>query len=410
MTDATLSVVCIGAGQAALSCAVKLRALGHTGAITLIGDEPHLPYQRPPLSKKYLTGEMTLDRLLLRPPEWFAAQAVTCLTDEHVTGINRANRSVALASGRAIPYDRLVLATGCTPRQLPASVTRGLSGLHTVRNVSDIDRMAREFRPGARAVVIGGGYIGLEAASVAARRDMTVTILEAASRILERVACAETSAYFAALHRGHGVEILTGVKLQSLEGIDGRLGEAVLADGRRFACDLAIVGIGVVPNTQLAVEAGLAVDNGIAVDELCRTSDPDILAIGDCASFPYRGQRLRLESVPHAIAHGEAAAAVIAGQGQPYEAKPWFWSDQYDVKLQIAGLNLGYDQVVTRGPGAAGDYSVWYYTGGRLIAVDAVNAATAYMVGKRLIENGRSISPDRAADIAEEPKSWLAAG
>ena len=410
MADPTLSVVCIGAGQAALSCAAKLRALGHSGAITLIGDEPHLPYQRPPLSKKYLTGEMPLDRLLLRPPEWFEAQAVTCLTGERVAAIDRAGHSVALASGRSIPYDRLVLATGCTPRQLPASVTKGLSGLHTVRNISDIDRMALEFREGARAVVIGGGYIGLEAASVAAKRGLSVTILEAASRILERVACKETSAYFEALHRGHGVEILTAVKLAAFDGVDGKLTEAVLADGRRFPCDLAIIGIGVTPNTELAAAAGLAIENGIAVDAFCRTSDPDILAVGDCASFPYHGQRLRLESVPHAIAHGEAAAAVIAGQGQAYVAKPWFWSDQYDVKLQIAGLNLGYDQVVTRGPGPAGDYSVWYYRQGQLIAVDAANAATAYMVGKRLIESGKTVAADRVADSSEDMKRWLVPG
>jgi 3-phenylpropionate/trans-cinnamate dioxygenase ferredoxin reductase subunit len=410
MTDKTLSIVCVGAGQAALSCAAKLRALGHTGAIALVGDEPHLPYQRPPLSKKYLTGEMPLDRLLLRPPEWFEAQSVTCLTGERVTGIDRAGHGVALASGRSIPYDRLVLATGCTPRHLPAAVTRGLAGLHTVRNIADIDRMAPELRAGARAVVIGGGYIGLEAASVAVKRGVAVTILEAASRILERVACKETSAYFESLHRGHGVDILTGVTLDSFEGAGGRLSAALLADGRRFPCDLAIIGIGVTPNTQLAAEAGLAIDNGVAVDEFCRSSDPDIFAIGDCASFPYRGQRLRLESVPHAIAQGDAAAAVIAGQGQPYEAKPWFWSDQYDVKLQIAGLNLGYDQVVTRGPGAAGDYSVWYYRQGRLIAVDAANAATAYMVGKRLIESGKTVSPDCVADPASDMKSWLTAG
>ncbi|MFO1123025.1 MAG: FAD/NAD(P)-binding oxidoreductase [Hyphomicrobiales bacterium] len=410
MTDRTLSIVCVGAGQAALSCAAKLRALGHAGAITLVGDEPHLPYQRPPLSKKYLTGEMPLDRLLLRPPEWFEAQSITCLTGERVTGIDRAGHGVALASGRSVPYDRLVLATGCTPRHLPATVTRGLAGLHTVRNIADIDRMAPELRAGARAVVIGGGYIGLEAASVAVKRGVAVTILEAASRILERVACKETSAYFEALHRGHGVDILTGVKLDSFEGTGGRLSAALLADGRRFPCDLAIIGIGVTPNTQLAAEAGLAIDNGVAVDEFCRSSDPEIFAIGDCASFPYRGQRLRLESVPHAIAQGEAAAAVIAGQGQPYEAKPWFWSDQYDVKLQIAGLNLGYDQVVTRGPGAAGDYSVWYYRQGHLIAVDAANAATAYMVGKRLIESGKTVSPDRVADPASDMKSWLTAG
>ncbi len=220
-------------------------------------------------------------------------------------------------------------------------------------------------------MVIGGGYIGLEAASVAAKRGMRVTILEAASRILERVACKETSAYFEALHRGHGVEILTAVKLASFEGVDGQLAEAVLADGRRFPCDLAIIGIGRHAQYGTRAAAGLAIDNGIAVDAFCRTSDPDISRGRRLCQLPLHDQRLRLESVPHAIAHGEAAAAVIAGQGEAYVAKPWFWSDQYDVKLQIAGLNLGYDQVVTRGPGPAGDYSVWYFRQGQLIAVDA---------------------------------------
>lgn len=408
MATATSTVVCIGAGQAALSCAARLRALGHSGPILLIGEEPHLPYQRPPLSKKYLTGEVTLDRLLLRPPEWFESQAISCRTGERAIGIDTTARRVALASGGQVAYDHLVLATGCTPRQLPASVTRGLSGLHTIRGISDIDRMEQDFRTSSRLIIIGGGYIGLEVASVAAKRGIKVTILEAAERILERVACKETSAYFDDLHRRHGVDILTGVSLAALDGRDRRVREALLTDGRRLPCDLVLIGIGVTPNTQLAVEAGLAIANGVVVDDHCRTSAPDVFAIGDCASFPCNGQRLRIESVPHAIAHGEAAAAVIADQGQPYQAKPWFWSDQYEVKLQIAGLNRGYDQVVTRGPGPEGGFSAWYYRENQLIAVDAANATAAYMVGKRLIESGKSISPEQAADLSADPKSWIA--
>ena len=402
-------VICIGAGQASLSCAAKLRSLGWSGAITLIGEEPHLPYQRPPLSKKYLTGEMPADRLLLRPPEWFAEQKVTCLIGQRVTAIERAGQTVSLASGGKLRYSSLLIATGCTPRRLPEAVAGDFANLHTVRNIADIDNLARHFRVGARLVVIGGGYIGLEAASVAVKAGMHVIIIEAAQRILERVACKETSAYFDRLHQSHGVEIITGAKLVKLRGDNGAVNAAVLADGRVFDCDVAILGIGVVPTAQLAVAAGLAYDNGIAVDASGRTSDPHVLAAGDCASFPYRGGRLRLESVPHAIAHGEAAALSIAGHMQPYVAKPWFWSDQYDIKLQIAGLNQGYDAVTTRGPGAAGDYSVWYYKAGVLLAVDAMNAAGAYMVGKRLIESGLSVQPDRVRDPAEEMKSWLQA-
>lgn len=407
MTNATEHVVCVGAGQAALSCAAKLRALGHMGPVTLIGDEPHLPYQRPPLSKKYLTGEMDAERLLLRPPEWFREQNVDCITGARVTAIDRAAKTVGLASGKSVSYDTLLLATGCRPRLLPDEMTKGLAGLYTVRNIADIDLMASEFREGVRAVVIGGGYIGLEAASVAAKRGMGVTVLEAAPRILERVACKETSEYFEALHTSHGVKFVTGARLAGFEGANGRVSAVILADGRRFDCDLAIVGIGVLPNMELAAAAGLDVNNGIVVDALCHTSDPAILAAGDCTSFPHRGGRLRLESVPHAIAHGEAAAAVIAGKGQPYVAKPWFWSDQYETKLQIAGLNQGYDHVVTRGPGAAGDYSVWYFKGETLLAVDAMNAATAYMVGKRLIDAEKSVPPARVASADEDMKAWL---
>jgi 3-phenylpropionate/trans-cinnamate dioxygenase ferredoxin reductase subunit len=405
MTD---QIICIGAGQAALSCAAKLRALGCVAPIVLIGDEPHLPYQRPPLSKKYLTGEMERDRLLLRPPEWYAEQNVECRTGVKVIAINREAKTVSLSAGEALAYSALVIATGSTPRRLPASVTHDFKGLHVVRGIADIDVLAAEFRPGAHCLVVGGGYIGLEAASVAAKQGLKVTIIEAMGRILERVACKETADYFVKLHESHGVEILTGARLLDLEGHEGHVRGAVLADGRRIACDVVIAGIGIVPETALAEAAGLAIDNGIKVDEFCRSSDPSIYAVGDCANFPDHGGRLRLESVPNAIAMGENAACAIVGAPVPYVAKPWFWSDQYDVKLQIAGLNTGYDSVVTRGPGPQGDYSVWYYRASCLIAVDAMNAAAHYMVGKRLIESGQSVAPEKVSDPAQDMKSWLA--
>lgn len=404
MTD---SIICIGAGQAALSCAAKLRALGCAAPITLIGDEPYLPYQRPPLSKKYLTGEMERERLLLRPPEWYSEQKVECITGVRAVAIDRAAKTTMLGNGETRAYGTLVLATGSTPRWLPSSVTHDLKGLHVVRGIADIDALAGEFKPGVRVLVIGGGYIGLEAASVAAKQGLKVTIIEAQSRILERVACKETAEYFVHLHESHGVEITTGAKLLELAGKAGRVTGAKLADGRVIDCDVVIIGIGITPETGLAAAAGLEIDNGIKVDEHCRTSDPAIYAIGDCANFPDHGGRLRLESVPNAIAMGENAAAAIAGAPVPYVAKPWFWSDQYDVKLQIAGLNAGYDQVETRGPGPQGDYSVWYYKAGRLIAVDAMNAAAHYMVGKRLIESGQSVAPEKVRDMTQDIKSWI---
>ena len=405
MTD---QIICVGAGQAALSCAAKLRALGSSAPIILVGEEPHLPYQRPPLSKKYLTGEMERDRLLLRPPEWYTEQNVECRTATRVTGIDRAAKTVTLSNGERLGYGALVIATGSTPRRLPAAVTHDLSGLHVVRNIGDIDALASDFKSGSTVLVVGGGYIGLEAASVAAKQGLKITIIEAQSRILERVACKETADYFVKLHESHGVDIITGAKLQDFVGEAGRVTGARLGDDRVVPCNTVIVGIGIAPETSLAAAAGLEIENGIKADEHCRTSDPSIYAIGDCANFPDHGGRLRLESVPNAIAMGENAAAAIAGAEVPYVAKPWFWSDQYEVKLQIAGLNVSYDQVEKRGPGPQGDYSVWYYKAGRLIAVDAMNAAAHYMVGKRLIESGQSVEPEKVRDMTQDVKSWLA--
>jgi len=400
-----MRIVVVGGGQAGSAAVAKLRVLGHDGPLTLIGEEPVPPYQRPPLSKAYLTGEMEAERLFLRPAAFYADQGIDLLTGVRVTGIDRTAQTVDLGE-RTLGFDALILATGALPRHLAASVGGDLAGVHVLRGLADVDAMRASFVPGARLLVVGGGYIGLEAAAVARKLGVTVTLIEMAPRILQRVACPQTSGYFRALHSAHGVEVLEATGLTRLTG-EGRVTGAVLSDGREIACDFVIAGVGVTPDTALAAQAGLAVDNGIATDQMGRTSDPRIWAAGDCASFLWRGGRARLESVQNAIDMAEAVAANVMGAGVAYDPKPWFWSDQYDCKLQIAGLNTGYRDVVTRRVGDA--TSFWYYADDRLLAVDAMNDPRSYMVGKRLIELGRS--PDRAAiaDPATELKALLRA-
>jgi len=397
-------VVVIGAGQAGASLVTRLRAQGFDGAITLIGDEPVPPYQRPPLSKKYLLGEMALERLYLRPGAAYAEAGIELRTGTQATAIDRAAREVVMGDER-LGYDMLVLATGSRPRRLPAAIGGDLQGVHVVRTLADVDAMVPGVVSGARVLIVGGGYIGLEAAAVAASRGMQVTLVEMADRILQRVAAPETSDYFRALHARHGVDIREGVGLERLTG-EGQVQAALLSDGTELDVDMVIVGVGIVPDTALAEDAGLATDNGIAVDAQGRTSDPAIWAAGDCASFPYGSGRLRLESVPNAIDMADCVADNIMGKGRDYVPKPWFWSDQYDVKLQIAGLGTGHDRIVTRGAGAA--VSFWYYAGDRLLAVDAMNDPRAYMVGKRLIEAGKTADPARVADLGTDLKALLA--
>ncbi|MEM7507772.1 MAG: FAD-dependent oxidoreductase [Pseudomonadota bacterium] len=393
----TAGMVVIGAGQAAASLVAKLRALGHDGPVTVIGEEPVAPYQRPPLSKKYLLGEMEQDRLLLRPASWYSENDVTCHLSTRVSAIDREARAVVLEDGERLLYDKLALTTGSTPRRLPEAVGGALSGVYTVRDLEDVDRMAPEFTEGRRVLIIGGGYIGLEAAAVARMRGLSVTVIEMADRILQRVAAPATSDFIRKLHQDHGVEIREGVGLDHLQGT-GKVDGAVLTDGARLDVDFVIAGIGIKPNTWVAEAAGLKVDNGIAVDDHSRTSDPDIYAAGDCASFPYRGQRIRLESVPNAIDQGENAATNMAGGDEVYIAKPWFWSDQYDVKLQIAGLNTGWDECIIRPGMKEGTQSNWYFRGDELLAVDAMSDARSYMVGKRVIEAGKTLPKSDIAD------------
>ncbi|UMA64857.1 FAD-dependent oxidoreductase [Roseivivax marinus] len=398
-------IVVVGAGQAGASLCARLRAKGYTGALTLIGAEPVPPYQRPPLSKAYLLGEMPVERLYLRPESFYADQGIDLRLGAPVTGIDRDSRTVTVGD-EVLHWDALALTTGSAPRRLPAAVGGGLDGVATVRTLADVDDMAPRFAEGARVLIVGGGYIGLEAAAVAAKRGLHVTLVEMNDRILGRVAAPETAEVFRTLHRDAGVDLREGVGLDRLLGED-RVEAARLTDGTEIPVDFVIAGVGIAPATDLAEAAGLEIADGIATDEMGRTSDPNIWAAGDCASFPWNGGRLRLESVGHAIDQAEAVADNMLGAGTPYVAKPWFWSDQYDTKLQIAGLNAGHDRVVRRA-GKAGSVSFWYFAGDRLLAVDAMNDPRAFMVAKRLIEAGRSPDPDAVADPETDLKALLA--
>jgi len=398
-------VVVVGAGQAGQAVVTKLRNSGFDGGITFIGEETAPPYQRPPLSKAYLLGDMELERLYLRPESFYADNNISLRLGSKVEAVDAAAKTVSLA-GETITYDHLVLTTGSDPRRLPAAIGGILDGVYTVRTLKDVDQMEPEFREGAKVLIIGGGYIGLEAAAVAAKKGLNVTLVEMADRILQRVASPETSGYFRDLHKSHGVDLREGVGLERLTG-EGRVTGAKLSDGSELDVDFVIVGVGITPATALAEMAGIELENGIKTDIKGQTSDPNIWAAGDCASFPYKGERIRLESVGNAIDQAEVVAENIMGANKDYVAKPWFWSDQYDCKLQIAGLNTGYDQVVTR----QGENSVsyWYYKENQLVALDAMNDPRAYMVGKRLIEAGKSPAQDAVGNPETDLKELLKA-
>ncbi len=401
-------LVIVGAGQAGFALAAKLRALKDDRPITIFGSEPVLPYQRPPLSKKYLLGEMSFDRLLFRPEAWYGENDVEIRLSTPVEAIDRPSHLVRLFDGSEIAYETLVIATGATPRKLPAAIGGALDGVFTVRDKADADRLATEMKPGHRLLIVGGGYIGLEAAAVARKLGLEVTLIEMADRILARVAARETADAIRKIHEGEGVMILEGTGLTRLIGYEGRVKAAELSNGRVIDADMVIVGIGVTPNDQLAADAGLEVQNGIVVDGFGRTTDPQIYAAGDCVVQDWKGQSVRLESVQNAVDQAEAIAAVLAGGSAPYDPKPWFWSDQYDVKLQIAGFNLGYDQTVVRLGAREGSLSIWYFHGKDFIAVDAINDAKAYVTGKKLLELGKPVDPALISDPELDLKSLLA--
>ncbi len=398
-------IVIIGAGQAAASFISRHVALGGETPILLIGDEALPPYQRPPLSKKYLLGELDRERLFIRPEQWYADQGVITKYNTPVESINPKSRQITTKDTETIPYSKLVLGTGSRARKLPNAVGGNLPGVFTLRNMADIDRIKPQFQAGCRLLIIGGGYIGLEAAAVARLLGLEVVLLEMAERILQRVAAEQTSAYFRKLHTDQAVDLRESASMTRLIESDGRVSGAQLEGGEVIKADLVLVGIGGSPNSELAEAAGLVCDNGIAVSETCQTSDPDIYAAGDCCSFIRDGSRIRLESVQNAADQGDLIARVLAGEDVRYDALPWFWSDQYGCKLQIAGLNTGFDKTVLR-PGAnENGQSIWYYRDDTLMAVDAMNDPKAYAFGRKIINAGINPSPEIIADPGTDLKA-----
>jgi 3-phenylpropionate/trans-cinnamate dioxygenase ferredoxin reductase subunit len=397
-------IAIVGAGQAAASLVAKLRSLGFEGRLTMVGEEPAAPYQRPALSKKYLLGEMGAERLSLRPEAFYTEHRVDLMLGRRVTRLDTGNRTLWV-DDRSLRFDLLALTTGSRPRQLPSGMGGSLAGIHTIRTLADVDVLAPEFVAGRQLLVIGGGYIGLEAAAVAARKGLQVTVVENAPRILARVASAETAGYFRDLHRSHGVTLLEGTGIVQLRG-DARVRSALLSDGTVLAADFVIAGVGAVPCTELAEAADIECDNGIVVDARGRTSAEHVWAAGDCTSFPWRGSRIRLECVQNAIEQAECVAADMVGRPVDYDPTPWFWSDQYDRKLQIAGMNAGYDRVVARRANERAQ-SFWYFRRGTFCAVDAIDDPRAYLVGKQLLQAGHSPDPASVSDPQFDLKSLL---
>jgi 3-phenylpropionate/trans-cinnamate dioxygenase ferredoxin reductase component len=396
-------IVIAGGGQAAVQTVDTLRRKGFTGKLTLVGDEPWLPYQRPPLSKKYLAGALERERLLIRPAPYFSEHHVQVHAGTRVIEIERREQRVRLDDGALLPYDALVLATGSRPRPLAAPGAE-LAGVHLLRTVADAERIRAECGRGRRMVVIGGGYIGLEVAATAHELGLDVTVLEMAERVMNRVTCGQLSAFYQAEHARHGVRILCNEKVRALAG-DARTARvrAVLTEnGAEHPADLVVVGVGVLPAEELAAAAGLSCDNGIVVDEYCRTSDAAIWAAGDCANHPspHYGRRLRLESVDNAFEQGTTVAHNLLGAPTTHDRVPWFWSDQYDLKLIIVGVCQGYDTLLTRGSAAARSFSLCYLRAGELIALDSVNAPRDQMAARKLIAAHAHPNPDKLADPA----------
>jgi len=393
-------VVIVGAGHGGFQLAASLRQHGFDGRVVLVGDEPSLPYQRPPLSKDYLDGKIGLDLLLMRPETFFAEHRIELVGGVAVTAIDRAAKSVRLADGKRLEYSRLVLATGARNRvpQLPGIE---LDGVCYLRNLAETEALKERLAACRHAVVIGAGFIGLEFAAIARGKGKPVHIVELVDRVMARVVSPDTSAHFAGAHRAAGVEFSFGARIERLGGEGGKVDHVVLQDGRTLPANLVVVSIGVVPNEELAAAAGLAVENGISVNAELLTADPNISAIGDCASFPSRHSLkspVRLEAVQNAADHARCVADRLMGKPAPYAALPWFWSEQGAQRLQIAGLTTGFQQVVLRGNYEGGEYSAFCYAGDRLLGIESVNKPADHAFARRLLATGRGVTPQQAAD------------
>jgi len=405
MTDPNAHVVILGAGHAGGTAAALLRQYGHAGPITMIGEEPIAPYQRPPLSKAWLKGEADAESLALKPLEFYAEAGIDFRANLRGEALQRTAKTISLSDGSSLNYDVLILATGARPivLNIPGA---DLSGVLFLRSAADAEALKAALRPGVRMAVVGGGYIGLEAAASGRALGAEVIVVEREERLLARVACEQLSSFFQDHHEQHGVRFVLGASVTGFAGEGGRLTGVTLTDGRTLSCDVALVGVGAVPNDEIARDAGLECARGVVVDLQARTSDPAIYAIGDVTHrpLPLYDRMFRLESVPNALEQAKQAACAITGRPAPPAETPWFWSDQYDVKLQIAGLAFDVDRILLRGDPASGKFAVFHLKGDRLQSVEAVNAPPEFMAGRQFIQNRKPISPEKLANLAVSMK------
>lgn len=394
-------ILIVGGGHAGAQAAIALRQNKYEGSIAIVGDEPEIPYERPPLSKDYLAGEKVFERILIRPAAFWPEREIAMLTGRRVVAVDPQARSVTTGDGSTIGYGTLIWAAGGSPRSLTCA-GHNLVGVHAVRTRADVDRLMGELAATTRVVVIGGGYIGLEAAAVLTKLGKHVTVLEALDRVLARVAGEPLSRFYEAEHRAHGVDVRLGAMVDCIAEKDGRATGVRLADGEILPCEMVIVGIGIIPSVQPLLDAGAVGGNGVKVDASCRTSLPDIFAIGDCALHANAfadSAEIRLESVQNANDMANAVAKTLTGTPTEYHAVPWFWSNQYDLRLQTVGLSIGHDATVTRGNPATRSFSLLYLKQGRVIALDCVNAVRDYVQGRALVVEGKSPDPARLADL-----------
>ncbi|MGL1830476.1 FAD-dependent oxidoreductase [uncultured Acinetobacter sp.] len=402
-------VIIVGTGHAGAQAAVALRQQGFTGSILMIGEELHLPYERPPLSKEYFSGEKTFERILLRPEQFWQDKKIDLKLGQRVIQIDAQSHRILTQQNYEYHYDKLIWATGGKPRRLSCEGA-ALEGIHYIRNREDVDRINQELDRVQKCVIIGGGYIGLEAASALRKINRDVTLVEGQSRVLARVAGPIISDFYQQYHQEKGVEFYLGQGVDYLEGDQGRVHTVILANGTRIATDMVIVGIGLNPEVNVLVEAGAAFSNGIETDRRCRTSLVDIFAIGDCANhenFFADGQRIRLESVQNANDQAMIVTKEILDKGEDYAAVPWFWSNQYDLKLQTIGLSLGYDQEILRGEPASGSFSVIYLREGKIIAIDCVNRPADFIQGKAIIQQSIYIPIEQLSDHSQALKDMI---